>query len=66
MAADVDKPLRSHAARHTFATLAAKAVGIGPLQPMLGHTTLKQTQVYVASLDNEEIDAAANAAFDSF
>ena len=64
--ADVDKPLRSHAARHTFATLAARAVGIGPLQSMLGHATPKQTQLYVQDLDTDEVDAAADAAFDSF
>jgi integrase len=63
--AGVDKPLRSHAARHTFATVAAKAVGARAVQQMLGHTTLKMTEVYLADLDHDEQDEAANRAFDS-
>jgi len=63
--AGVDKPLRSHAARHTFATVAAKAVGARAVQQMLGHTTLKMTETYLASLDTDEMDTAADAAFDS-
>lgn len=63
--AGVDKPLRSHAARHTFATVAAKAVGARAVQQMLGHTTLKMTETYLASLDEDELDAAGEAAFDS-
>jgi len=63
--AGIDKPLRSHAARHTFATVAAKAVGARAVQQMLGHTTLKMTETYLASLDNDELDDAADKAFDS-
>lgn len=63
--AGVDKPLRSHAARHTFATVAGKAVGARAVQQLLGHTTLKMTETYLAELDHDELDEAAAAAFDS-
>lgn len=63
--AGIDKPLRTHAARHTFATVAAKAVGVRAVQQMLGHTELRMTQVYLAELDTEELDAAGEAVFDS-
>jgi integrase len=63
--ADIDKPLKSHAARHTFATLAAKVIGREGIRPMLGHTTQRQTDNYIADLDFDEVDVAANAAFDA-
>lgn len=63
--ANIDKPLRSHAARHTFATVAGKVVGARAVQQFLGHTTLKMTETYLAELDTDELDSAGNAAFDS-
>jgi integrase len=63
--AGVDKPLRTHAARHTFATVASKATDVRAVQQLLGHTTLKMTETYLAGLDHDELDSAADAAFDS-
>jgi site-specific recombinase XerD len=47
MAAGIEKPLHSHLARHTFATMMLReGVRIEHVSKMLGHTNLKQTQHY--------------------
>lgn len=63
--AQLDKKLRTHAVRHTFATLAAKKTGAREVQHMLGHTTLGMTETYLADLNEEELDTAADSVFDS-
>ena len=43
----IEKKITSHLARHTFATLAlTKGVSIESVSKMLGHTSIKTTQIY--------------------
>lgn len=61
----IDKPLRSHAARHTFGTLARKELGVAFVQQAFGHTTERMTQTYLAGMDTDELDASAASFFGS-
>jgi integrase len=63
--AGIDKPLRSHAARHTFGTLARKSQGVAFVQQAFGHATERMTQTYLAGFDNDELDANASSFFSS-
>ena len=55
---DIRKPLTSHVARHTFATLAlTKKVNISVVQRMLGHANIQTTQVYAKILSKTVEDA---------
>lgn len=63
--AGIDKRLHTHACRHTFATLAASVLGLRQVQSLLGHSDPRITQVYIADLNKEEKDSAADTAFDS-
>ena len=51
-ACGLTKPLTSHMARHTFATTVTLANGVPlhVLQKMLGHTSVKTTQIYAKTL----------------
>lgn len=64
---NINKPLTTHTARHTFATLMlTKKVSIESVSSMLGHTNIKTTQIYakiVAEKVNEEMDLV-NISFD--
>jgi site-specific recombinase XerD len=55
-ACEIDKPLTSHLARHTFATTITltKGVPIETVSKMLGHTDIKTTQIY-AKVINDKI-----------
>lgn len=56
--ADIDKPVTSHTARHTFATRALnKGMGIEYVSRLMGHTNIKTTQVY-AKIVNKDLDRA--------
>lgn len=59
---EIDKNLTTHIARHTFATLMlTKKVSMESVSSMLGHTSLKTTQIYakiVAEKINTEMDLA--------
>ena len=56
--AGIDKSLSFHTSRHTFATRALrKGVRMEYVSKLMGHTTLKTTQVY-AKIVNEELDRA--------
>ena len=56
--AKVNKSISFHTARHTFATRALrKGIRIEYVSRLLGHTTIKETQVY-AKIVNEELDKA--------
>jgi len=45
---DVNKPITSHSARHTYATLfLEKTSDVATLQVLLGHTDIRTTMVYV-------------------
>lgn len=48
----ITKPLSTHIARHTFATIAlANKVSIESISKMLGHTDIKTTKIYARIMD---------------
>ncbi len=51
----IDKPLTFHIARHTFATTITlnNGVPIETLSKMMGHTSIKTTQIYAKVLDHK-------------
>jgi site-specific recombinase XerD len=54
-ASGIEKRISSHLARHTFATTIALSNGV-PLETvskMLGHTSLKTTQIYARILNSK-------------
>jgi len=56
--AEVEKKISFHTARHTFATRALrKGIRIEYVSKLLGHATIKETQVYAKIVD-EELDNA--------
>jgi integrase len=59
--------LRTHSARHTFANIADEATGNNAraIQKMLGHSNLRTTEVYLADLTGQQLDAAAATVYDS-
>ena len=51
--ANIQKPISHHIARHTFATLALnRGISIVTVQKLLGHTTVRTTEVYAKLLQN--------------
>jgi site-specific recombinase XerD len=50
---EIDKPLSSHIARHTFATTVTllNGVPIETVSKMMGHTSIRTTQIYAKILD---------------
>lgn len=57
----IQKPLTSHVARHTFATLMlSKNVPIAVVQRLLGHADIATTQIYAKILDKTVADAVCN------
>jgi len=52
---DIQKNLTMHVARHTFATSVtlSNGVPIEPVSKMLGHTSLKTTQIYARIIDSK-------------
>lgn len=62
--AKIKKNLTFHIARHTFADIARKKrTDIYDISKMLGHSSIKQTETYLASLDTESLDEAAKQAY---
>ena len=54
----INKPLTSHVARHTFATLTlSKNVPIAVVQRLLGHSDIKTTQIYTKVMPKTVADA---------
>lgn len=54
----INKPLTSHVARHTFATLTlSKSVPIAVVQRLLGHSDIKTTQIYAKVMPKTVADA---------
>lgn len=50
--AGIDKTVTHHIARHTFATIALnKGINIVVVQKLLGHTTVKTTEIYAKMLE---------------
>lgn len=57
--ADLDEPLSTYYARHSWATIAnRKSIPVTMISEALGHKDLKTTQIYLDSFDNEDLDAA--------
>lgn len=53
----ITKPISFHVARHTFATLALTyGIPINIVSQLLGHTSIKQTQIYAKIIDQVKID----------
>jgi site-specific recombinase XerD len=53
--AKITKPVSSHIGRHTFATLAlTKGIGIETVSSVLGHASLKTTQIYAKITDQKK------------
>ena len=54
---ELEFPLTTYVARHTFATIAKKNnVPIAVISELLGHEDIKTTQIYLGSLDNDTLD----------
>lgn len=54
---EIEKNLTFHLARHTFATMSiSKGVSMESVSKMLGHTSIKTTQIY-ARITNKKIEA---------
>jgi site-specific recombinase XerD len=55
---DIEKRLTTHVARHTFATTVtlSQGVPIETVSKMLGHTSLKTTQIYAKVVDRKIAD----------
>jgi len=52
--AGIEKNISTHTARHTWATRALrKGISIDKVSKLLGHTNIKQTQVYAKIIDSE-------------
>jgi len=56
--AEIDKNISFHLSRHTFATRAlTKGISIDKVSKLLGHSSIKETQIY-AKIINTELDKA--------
>jgi site-specific recombinase XerD len=63
--AEIEIPLTTHIARHSFADIARKqGTDLYDISKMLGHSSLKMTETYLASLDTESQDLAHERIFD--
>ena len=59
--AKIKKPISTHIARHTWATRALrKGISIDKVSKLMGHSAIKETQVY-AKIVNSELDKAMDA-----
>lgn len=56
---NIKADVTTYVARHSFATILKKSgVNVGIIAEALGHQSIKTTQVYLSSFDNEQIDDA--------
>lgn len=63
--AEIRKPLSSHIARHSFSDIARKrGANIYDISKMLGHSSIKITEAYLASLDLESQDETHKSVLD--
>lgn len=64
-AAEVEKVLSTHIARHSFADIArTKKASVYDISKMLGHSSIKITEAYLASLDIDSQDETMKAVLD--
>ncbi|WP_165157286.1 site-specific integrase [Parabacteroides sp. ZJ-118] len=62
----VDEPVTSYTIRHSFATtLREQEVPIDVISELLGHTSIKTTQIYLKSFSLERLSAVNRACFGS-
>ncbi|WP_455629411.1 tyrosine-type recombinase/integrase, partial [Parabacteroides sp.] len=62
----VDEPVTSYTIRHSFATtLREQDVPIDVISELLGHTSIKTTQIYLKSFSLERLSAVNRACFES-
>lgn len=60
--AEVDTPLTTYVARHSFATvLKQSGVPIAQISEMMGHDSEATTRIYLKGFDNDVLDAASHA-----
>ena len=63
--AEITKKITTHTARHSFADLARqKTDNIYNLSKTLGHSSIKVTEVYLASFDQQAVDDTMDNMFD--
>lgn len=63
--AEIDKNITTHTARHSFADIARKKEkNLYNLSKALGHSSLKVTESYLASFDDDAVDQTLNNVFD--
>lgn len=63
--AEIEKVLSTHIARHSFADIARKRkASIYDISKMLGHSSIKITEAYLASLDIDSQDETMNKVLD--
>ena len=56
--AGIEKHISFHVSRHTFATLAlTNGVDLYTVSKLLGHTSIKNTQIYAKIVDQKKKDA---------
>jgi integrase/recombinase XerD len=64
MKAGIKKRLTNHISRHSFAEIARKkGISIYDISGLLGHSSIKITQGYLKSLDNDSMDKAMAEVF---
>jgi integrase len=63
--AKITKKLTTHTARHSFADIARqKTDNIYNLSKTLGHSSLKVTEAYLSSFDQQAVDDTMDSMFD--
>jgi integrase len=63
-AAKIGKRITTHTARHTFADIARqKTDNIYNLSKTLGHSSIKVTEAYLASFDQQAVDDTMDSMF---
>ena len=55
--AEINKPVSSHTARHTFATISTSSgIRMEVISKILGHTNLKTTMIYAKIMDDVKVE----------
>jgi integrase len=62
--ANIDKKITNHIARHSFANVARKKTNdVHSIKSALGHSSVKITEMYLDSFDEEGLDSMMNNVF---
>jgi integrase/recombinase XerD len=63
--AEIDKPITTHIARHSFSDIARKRkANLYDLSKLLGHSSLRVTEIYLATLDLDSQDETLKSIMD--